>query len=311
MTTNPVRRYKRKLAILAEIETTYLTDAVPTAADCIKASNVTFTPSTGEEIQLDYVIPSLGHQGAELTGTYAELTFDVDVTGSGTAGTAPPYGKLHRACGFSETVTAGTDTVYEPIDDDFEAASLYFLWDKVRHILLGARGTFSMAATAKQIPRWRYTLRGLLGTITDQSNPSLDYSGFVRALPVSKANTTLSLFGISPPSASLSLDVGNDVQVAHKIGEEFVEIVGRKATGAAVLDAKTVATKAWFAIAAARTRGALDFVHGTAAGNIVQIEADQVEIGRPTYGDEQGILNHTIPLMLCQGGTKELKITVK
>ncbi|MNL80088.1 hypothetical protein D3C87_2068410 [compost metagenome] len=81
--------------------------------------------------------------------------------------------------------------------------------------------------------------------------------------------------------------------------------------GTAVVEAASLATVDWFAIAQAATKGALAVQHGTAAGNIVTFDAPKVQIGRLTQGSSQGIANYSLPLMLTpDAGNDELTITV-
>ena len=43
-----------------------------------------------------------------------EVTFEVEMAGSGTAGTAPAFGPLLKACGNSETIVTDTSVTYAP-----------------------------------------------------------------------------------------------------------------------------------------------------------------------------------------------------
>lgn len=303
----------RKLAALVKIETTYGADSVPTgAADAMLMTDVAFTPMEGQEVSRDLLLPYLGHQGVELTGLYARLQGSVEIAGAGAVGTAPAYGALLRACGMAEDEETGVSVTYLPVSAGEEAASIYFNADGVRHVLLGARGTWTANLAPNQIPRFRFDMMGLLGTITDAGLPTVDVTGFLRPLVVNKANTVMSLFGWTAIAESLALDYGNQVEARFLIGAESMEITDRRSTGTAVVEAKSLATKNWFSIAQARTRGALSVIHGTAAGNIVEFTAPQVETGRPTQGQTQGILNYTLPLMLChETGDDELSIIVR
>ena len=68
----------------------------------------------------------------------------------------------------------------------------------------------------------------------------------------------------------------------------------------------------WFERAEDRTRGALSQIHGTDAGNIVEIDAHAVEVGKISQGQTDGILNYSMPLSLCPvTGRYELTITVR
>lgn len=307
------KRYFRKMAVLAKLETVYATDPTPTgSADAMQLTDVSFEPLAGEDVSRDLITPYFGHQGVILVGTHGRLEGSVEIAGAGAAGDAPAYGPLLRACGLAETIDAGVDVVYEPVSDAHESAAIYFNLDGVRHILLGARGTVSLSFVPRQIPRFRFTLTGLLGTISDTALPTVDLTAFVTPVPVNKANTAMSLHGWTSIAESLAVDLGNSVEPRFLIGEESVEVVNRQSTGTAVVEARSLATKNWFDIAQARTRAALSLTHGTAAGNIVEIAAPAVEIGRPTMGQTQGIANYSLPLMLCpDDGDDELSITVR
>lgn len=306
------RKY-RKLACLAKIEAVYGTDSVPTgAADAIQLNDVTLTPLAGGEEARDLLLPYLGHQGVELTGDYVQLEFSVEIAAAGTAGTAPGYGALLRACGLAETVTALTDVQYDPVSAGEEAVSIYFNQDGVRHVALGTRGNVTMDFTPSRIPRFRFTMMGLLGTIADTALPTPDHSGFQTPRAVSNAQTTFSLHGLAAVTESVAIDLGVQVEQRLLIGSESMEVTDRQATGTAVVQATPLATKDWFTIARNSTSGALQLVHGIGAGNIVQIDAPAVEIGRPTQSQNQGIVNYSLPLMFVpSSGDDEIKITVK
>lgn len=303
----------RKLAILAKIETIYGTDAAPVAANRIVATNVNFTPIEGDEVSRDLLLPYLGNQGVVLAGIYGKISFDVEVAGGGAAGDVPQYGALLRACGMAETITAGTSVVYSIVEDAVEAASIYFESDLVRHVLLGSRGNVSVNFTPKGIPRFTFTMTGLLGTITDIATMSaVTAAGLVTPLPVSKANTQMTLHGWSAVAESLALDLGNTVTPRFLIGDELVLISNRSTTGTAVVEARSLATVDWFGRALNRTRGALALTHGSAAGNIVELDAPAVEIGKVTQGNTDNISNYSLPLSLCPTvGLDELTITVR
>ncbi|TIV68872.1 MAG: hypothetical protein E5V89_21205 [Mesorhizobium sp.] len=141
--------------------------------------------------------------------------------------------------------------------------------------------------------------------------PSVDLSGFITPVPVSKANTTMSLHGWSAVAESLMLDLANQVEPRFLIGDENIQLVDRNPSGTAVVEARSLATIDWFARAQARTRGVLTLTHGTVAGNKVKFDAPAVEVGRPSEGQTQKIINYSLPLMLCtDAGDDEFKITV-
>lgn len=306
-------RFFRKLAILSKIETTYGEDAEPAAADAIIMSNVTFTPMTGERVSRDLLLPYLGNQGVILAGIYGRLEGDIEVAGSGVAGTPPKYGSLLRAGNFAQTVTAGEKVEYTIVEEGTESASIYFISDKVQHIFVGAKVNFAPSYQPKNYPKWRVTIVGMLGTITDIAlMPTINKAGWAKPVHVSKANTQMELHGWPSVAESLSLDVGNTLTPRFLIGDEKVLISNRSATGTAVVEARSLDTVNWFDKALTRESGALSITHGTIAGNIVEITAPAVEVGEPTQGQTDGILNYSLPLDLCPvNGMDELKITFR
>nr|WP_321511103.1 phage tail tube protein [uncultured Celeribacter sp.] len=302
----------RKLAMLHAIEATYMTDAAPTAADAIIATNITFTPIEAEEINRDLILPHMGNQGTILAAEYGRIEFEVEIAGAGAAGDVPAYGSLLRICGLSESVTAATSVDYEIIEDGVESGSLYFNSDGVRHIFLGNQANVSMTIAPRSIPKFRITIMGMLGTITDAALPSVTLDGWTTPLKVSKANTRMTLHGWASVAESLSIDLGNTLTPRFLIGDEKIMITDRSTTGTAVVEARHVTDIDWFGKVRDRTRGGLSLIHGTAEGNIVEITAPAVELGRPTQGQTDGIVNYSIPLSFCPvDGMDELKITVR
>lgn len=305
-------RLFRKLAILAGVEVTYGTAAVLTAANAVIGTNVSFTPLEADEVNRDLYLPYLGNQGIILAGKHARLEFEVEVAGAGAAGTVPRYGACLRICGFAETVNGTTDVTYSIVEDDVESGTIHFEMDGVRHVLLGARGNMQLTFSPKGIPHYRFTITGLLGTITDAALTQTSLTGWTTPLECSSANTAMSLHGWSSVAENLTIDLGNQVTPRFLIGSESVIISDRRTTGQAVVEATSLATINWFERALDRSRGALELIHGTTAGNIVEINAPAVEIGKISQGQTDGILNYSIPLSLCPvTGRDELEIVVR
>lgn len=306
-----MRRWKR-LALLLKTEATYATDAAPAAADAIIASNITFTPLEGEEVRRDLMLPWLGNQAMRLTATYGRLEFDVEIAGAGTAGTAPRYSSILRSAGLAATIQAGTSVTYSIVETGVESATVHFVSDGVRHVFLGGHANLSLSFAPKQIPKFRVTYTGLLGPVTDAALPTVATTGWITPVEVSRANTTLSLHGWSAIAESLTIELGNTVTPRHLIGDERILITDRQSTGTAVVEAKSIATIDWFARARAATTGALSLIHGTTAGNIVEVTAPAVQIGKPAQGQTDNIVNYSLPLMLLPvSGRDELTIVVR
>lgn len=306
-------RKHNKLAMLHKRETTYGEDAAPVAANALLGANVTITPIEGQEVSRDLLLPYLGNQGVVLAGIYGRVEFDLEIAGSGTAGEPPKIGSILRVAGMSETITPDQDVAYEIVEDAVESGSLYFISDKVQHVLLGGQANIAPSFTPSSIPRFRVTYLGLLGTITDvAAMPIVTNAGWTTPETVSKANTSMSLHGWPSVAESLSVDLGNTLTPRFLIGDEKIMISDRKTTGTAVVEARSLAEVNWFDRALKRTRGELKLTHGKTAGNIVELTAPAVEVGKPSQGQTDGIINYSLPLSLCPiEGMDELKIVFK
>src|SRR5690606_2333639 len=96
----------RNAVVLAKIEPTPGTDASPSAeSDAVLVENPRWTP-TASLVQTNEVTGSLDQLGSIVGGMRVAVEFDVLMRGSGAAGTAPEWGRLLKACGWAESVTA-------------------------------------------------------------------------------------------------------------------------------------------------------------------------------------------------------------
>ena len=288
----------RKRTILIEAESTYGTDPTPTGADAVLVSDLNITPQQSEVVSRDVIRPYLGASEQLLANTRVECTFSVELTGSGTAGTAPQYGKALQACGLSETVAAGTSVTYAPVSSNFSSVTIHYNIDGVRHKVTGARGTFSLSAEVGAIPRLNFTMTGIYNAPDDSALPSVAYANQATPLIFKDGNTdTFSFLSYSGCLQSVNMDIGNSIVYRELIGcTKEVLITDRNVTGDVSLEMVSIATKDYFTAALTdNTLGNLTFQHGTTAGNIVDFASTRIDIGDVSYGDQDGIAMLQIP----------------
>lgn len=318
----------RKRLITAKIESTYGVTSAPTeSANAILCGSLNITPLAGEVVQRNIIRPYFGNSENIQVTQYATVDFEVEIAGSGTAGNAPQYGVLLKACGFAETLTAGTDAVYTPVTpstltDASSSTTIHFHNDGILHVLLGARGTVNFDLSVKKIPVMKFNFTGLLGTVSDSAMPAAPTYNAQTPVPVSTLNTTpVSFFGLStagsgatklPLTEVFTLDMANDVKLRTLIGGEHVVITDRKPKGQIKFEVPTLATKNFFDIAKTSATDALSFTHGTVAGNIVVFDAPKVSLDAPKYGTNEGydMLDAGL-VLLPTNGNDELTITIK
>lgn len=303
----------RKRIILAKIETTYGTDPTPTGAAnaIVVRNNIDPKPLNADMVSRGLVRSYLGASDQLVAGQHSMIDFEVELQGSGTAGTAPAYGPLLRACGLSETVSVGTKVDYKPVSTGFESVTIYFNMDGVQHKMTGCRGTVQFDMTAKQIPFMKFSFVGLYNGPTDTALPTPTYTGFKTPLVVNNTNTSgFSFFSYSGIMQSLNINLNNTVNHRTLVGSDYVQISDRQSSGSVVFEAPAIASLDVFSAAIANTLGALAITHGTVSGYKVQFASSTVDINDPTYSDSDGVNMINCPFTLVPGtGNDEFTFT--
>ena len=291
----------RKRVILIEAESSYGTDPTPAATDVVLVRDLSITPQSSDVVNRDVVRPYLGASQQLLANTRVECTFSVELAGSGAAGTAPRYGSALKACGFSETVSSGTSVTYAPISSSFSSVTIHYNVDGVRHIVTGCRGTFVINAAVGEIPSIDFTFTGIYNAPTDTALPSVTYGNQATPLIFKNGNTTgFQLLSYSGALMNLTMDVSNSLVYRELVGgTKEVLITDRAANGSVTIEAPTLAQKDYFTAALTDSSlGNLTFLHGTTAGNKVQLTSTKVDIGDVAYGEADGVTMLEIPYTL-------------
>jgi len=293
----------RKRTVLIKAEATYGTDSTPAGSDACQVRNLEVTPVQSDIVSRDLIRPYLGASPQLIANNRVQVTFEVEYAGSGTAGTAPRYGSLLKACGFSETVVASTSVTYAPVSTSFSSVTMYYSTDGVRHKVTGARGTYSLNLTANQIPVINFTMTGQYVAPTDTADPTPTFTAQATPKIFNDTNTTaFTLFSETDlPLQSCQLDIGNEVVYRELINsDKEVLIVNRSGSGTLAIEMPTLASHDFFADAVASTTGNLSIVHGTTAGNIITLAsaANAISLGAPAYSEDSGIVMLNLPYTL-------------
>lgn len=302
-------------ALLIKTETAYGTDSAPTAADAMLVTDVEFRPMEGTDEARNLEMPWLGADEELPAGLHAILTFSVELVGSGTAGTAPAWSPIARACGLAEVITAGATVEYHPVSRSHEAVSVYFFIESTKHALIGARGTAVVQVEAQKIPKLRVTLTGLWRKPTKQAPPAgISFAGFKDPELATSVNTPVyKIDGITMVMRSTNLDFGNDVQGRFLIGSESILIVDRAESIAAVVEAQELDVFDPFDAAVERRKVPFLMQHGTDPGFITEIDCPTCQVKRLTgYQNNQKIVEWPLSLTpLPTAGNDQFTITLK
>lgn len=306
-------KFWKSKTLLAKIETAYGTDPTPTgAANAILAQNVTFNPMQGDTVKRAVERPYFGAQPFVGAAFRSELTFEVSLVGSGTAGTAPGWGVLLRACNVAQVVTAGVKVEYTPITDNPESVALYFDVDGTKHIMLGAKGTAVLTLNANAEPVIKFTITSLFTVPAEAAKPVADFSTWLDPQIVSTANTPIfTIGGASFVMRNFELDLGMEVTPRNLVGSDAIRITDRAATVSTQIEAVALTTYNPFQIAKAGTLQPIAIEHGTIAGRKVHIDLPNCQQEMPSYQEQNGILEWPLKFsVLPLAGNDEFKITL-
>lgn len=290
--------------VYAKTEGTYNTDSTPTTSDAILVRNVTVRNEGLRMNDRGAVRAGIGKLQAIYGGLLKRITFECEVKGSGTAGTAPEIGPLLEACGLEETIVAVTSVTYNPESAAHESMTIYWFEGGVkRHILTGCRGTVTLRAEAGGLLFAAFEFVGHYTEPTDQSIPSPTYDS---TAPKAMVGMPIALNGVTaivasgwewssnnelalPPSLSATDGYG-EVQIASR---DFRGSMTIESLLDSVLDVDTLlsaGTKfAW-------TSGAL----GATAGNIVTVTtpSSSTYVTNAEPGEANSIRQRTVELAI-------------
>jgi hypothetical protein len=379
----------RKRLILVETESTYGTDPAPDGADALLVRDLNITPLQSDVVNRDLVRPYLGASEQLSANSRVEVTFSVELAGSGVAGTAPRFGRALQACGFASTsispavsgsavagglnsitlasgasavngfyngmilritggVGAGTvalitnyvgstkvatlralagpvtpaaasaysidlQTIYTPVSASFSSVTIHYNIDGVLHRLTGCRGTFTISAEVGAIPSIDFTMTGIFNPVTDTAAPAANFGAQATPQIFKQGNSGgFNLMGFSGCLQSVSLDAGVTTVYRELVGcVKEVMLTDRAMTGSVTIEAPTMAERNFFNDALADSSlGELSFIHGNTATNIVALYSTRVDIGDPSYADQDGIHMLTVPATLVPStaGNDEVRL---
>lgn len=306
----------RKKFLIAQMEAlgSYGVDTVPTGSEAIETRGLAISPYQGNVVTQDIDRESLGAQSQVNTGPNTGLNFSCGYQGSGTAGTAPQFAKLLRACGFAETLVASTSATYDPVSTDYESLAAYYFHDGERHRCLGMRGNMTMNMARGALPLIGFEMRSLYERPTAPAAVTPDFSAAVDPIPLTKANTpTVEFLGYTGARLeSLNLNMNNQVIYRNVPNGEEVFINDREITGQLAVEAPDIGTKNFWSDVESHqslTTGAINLVHGTAAGRIAALTAPKAQLSNIAMSDVDGLTIYTMDIrLLPDTGDDEIKL---
>lgn len=317
-------KLKSRAAILFKLEADYGVDALPVpGTDTLICSKPEFG-IIGEQKERKVVLPYMGKLASLKIGTGLELSFDVQVNGSGTAGTAPLIGRLLRCCNFAETVTPATSVEYELVSDlDGESGTAYVYQDGYLHKFLGSVGDLSKWTNAtneivEASFKFQALYMGAAAFATEVEFPTLTYPE-ADVPPLLFRAADFSIHGVDAIVSSFNFQLGNKIAKRPYAGADSgvlrYFIADRAVKGDCDPEVEALATFNPWTMWEDTTPGALAATIGSVAGNILDIDMASITPAEaPKYGEREGLLTYAYGFEsnpTLTAGNNELKLTFR
>jgi len=296
---------KNREVILFKIETTYGVDSVPVATDAILVSNLTVGHDGLRMNERPAVRTSLGKLKRIYGGRLEVFTFDVEIKGSGVAGTPPECGALFRAAAHSETIVASTSVTYAPVSTGHESGTLYYYRDGKRKIARGVRINLAFNYEAGSAGMMSITAIGHVDAETDTTIIAPTYDSSV---PVPILSGAFAWGAYAATISKLAFDMGHafakpaDINAAD--GYAAIQITGRDITGSIDPHATLLATKNWETDLTLGTTRAINLGPiGSVVGNIYRLTAPAAYVMDLSNGEVEGVTTYDVPIGFAESTT--------
>ncbi len=222
-------------------------------------------------------------------------------------------------------------TVYEPISDNPESATIYYNVDGTLHRITGCRGSCSVVADLGSIPAIEFVFNGIYNPPTDTALPAVTYANQGPPSIFKAGNTgAFALLGFRGCLQSVVMDLSNELIFRDLLNcPEEVFITARDVNGSVGIEAPALAGvggKDFFAAALSGVvdlvdalltedsfdllyedsgqiyldptdpaAGDLSFIHGKTAGNLVALLSSRIDLVDPDYEEADGIQGLSVP----------------
>lgn len=286
--------------LLFKTESSYGTDPTPaTSANEILVRNVQMRSEGLRMNDRGAVRAGLGKLQAIYGGMLKRITFEVEVKGSGTAGTAPEIGPLLEACGLEETVVGATSVTYNPENGTHESGTIYWYeGGRKLHILTGCRGTFSLRIRAGGIVVIAFEFVGHYTQATDQTQPTPTYNSTVPKAAVGMAVAINGVTAITAQSLEWTLNNSLSLRESLSAADGYAEILigDRDISGVLTLESELDSVLDLDVLQTAGTKFATTSGTLGSAGNIIAVTtpSSSTYVKEADPGESNGIRTRTV-----------------
>jgi hypothetical protein len=267
----------------ARVETVPGTWTAPAnATDAFTVLNLRIRPFNSTPIRREVDLPFPGARPSAPSAIHRGISFDFEMSGSGTPATAVSWATILRAAMFGAAVPGAGEVAY-PLTGTGDGASLSAVATKgpFSHETRMLRGTLTFTFTEKQLPRGSFEGLGLLRTAGVIQTPA-NLAGLVlppypAPVEVNLENTLIQLDSFTLGVREAVIELGMKTQLFSTTGERSI-VFGKDQDGdrravrfRVVFELPDLAAKNYATAIGAGTQLAFTIVHGNVAGNIIEI----------------------------------------
>jgi len=293
---------------MAEIESTYGTNPtmVGSTDGFLLFDNANPVAIDTNTIQINPLQESMAPVKNLIGRQLSRWSGKVMLAGSGTAGTAPLWNDLLRACGCDEAVDAGSSVVYtpRPSASGFESATIVTELDGIEYEVNGTYGTFTMAGSAAEGVDVTFDMQGVYNAPVNSAQFTGWAGGANNAVTMKSANLqidngTVTWTNASPAGNELvfksfsftrGLATGERGDANAATGNAGLNVESTAPKLELVIEAKNTLTalpNIWADLTASTTH-AVTWQQGSVAGNIVSFSFPEAQVEDVQPGDGDG-----------------------
>lgn len=252
-----------------------------------------------------------GAQGQNTLSAFMPLTLEIDLAGSGTAGTKPLYSDAFEACGRTVVEGESPDNTTIALTNTFASVAVGIHVDNFLFKAIGVRGNMSFEYVAGQMPYLSAEMVGIPVAITNTTLPAPDLSAFIEPVSLNDAGAEITIWGIAGVLNRLSLSDGYEIVKRDKPGDKSVTLRSRAASGTIEFELPNISTKDFLGLIKSDHADEIEFVVGTVAGNILTHTLPRVQMLNPKVTEVDGTLHVSATLeVMPTAGTSNTESTI-
>lgn len=316
----------RNRIVLIKLEATPGTDAAPTVgSNAIEVQNLKIGQK-GEVMERDNLRGNISQVAPIIGKHYQEISFDMELKNGGSPGVVPMLDAVLKAANFSSVTSAGSSVVYSPNSQmALMSTATIYVYDldsgsAVLRKLTGVVLDVDLKLAAGAIGKIAVKGNGLYLDPADSALPTTPT--YETTTPPTIQNAAFTYNSVSTFIVKeVDLNLGNSIAVQDNInspaGVKGFLVTGRKPKGKFTPEAgqQTSGSNApydFYSDWANSNPRALSVQVGSASGNIIIINAPNVQIDSLGDGADSGILTKEVSISLgLLNGNDELTLTFK